>query len=255
MTDSNCITVLTSNKLTMTSRAVSELTGKRHDHVLRDIDNLLKTLSPELGTGFSITYEGDPGKGYRYYVMDRDSTYCLVAGYDANARMRIIKRWQELEAAGVHQIPRTYADALMLAATQAKQIEEQDRLLEQQAPAVAFHKQVTDNSETLLRIEEACALLKRKTGQDFNQTTWLRFLREQGIAKLQNKHSGVGPKTFVPKAAYVNHWFVSTMTEGGNTLWLVRPVAVEQIFQRIEQQRQDVDLLVPIARQLMARIN
>lgn len=32
------------------------------------------------------------------FVMDRDSTYCLVAGYDANARMRIIKRWQELES-------------------------------------------------------------------------------------------------------------------------------------------------------------
>ena len=31
--------------------------------------------------------------------MDRDSSICLVSGYDANARMRIIKRWQELESA------------------------------------------------------------------------------------------------------------------------------------------------------------
>lgn len=30
--------------------------------------------------------------------MDKDSTICLVAGYDVNARMRIIKRWQELES-------------------------------------------------------------------------------------------------------------------------------------------------------------
>ena len=83
--------------LTMSSREIAKLTGKRHDHALRDVDKLLKTLSPELGTGFSMTYEGDPTNGYRYYILDRDSTYCLMAGYDANARMRIIKRWQELE--------------------------------------------------------------------------------------------------------------------------------------------------------------
>ena len=87
-----------SNATTMSSREIAELTGKRHDHVLRDIDNLLKTLPPDLGTGFSMTYEGDPSNGYRLYLMDRDSSYCLVSGYDATARMRIIKRWQELEA-------------------------------------------------------------------------------------------------------------------------------------------------------------
>ena len=263
MTDGNCITVLTSNKLTMTSREVSEFTGKRHRDVLRDIDNLLNALSADLRLGFkSNTYKDVTGKENRMFVMDRDSTYCLVAGYDANARMKIIKRWQELEAQQITLPDFTKPAEAARAWAFEYERAEQHRLahvqaqqqLEVQAPAVAFHKQVTDNSETLLRIEEACALLKRKTGQDFNQTTWLRFLREQGIAKLQNKYSGIGPQTFVPKAAYVNHWFVSTMTEGGNTLWMVRPVAVEQIFQRIEQQHKNVDLLAPIARQLMARI-
>ena len=70
--------------VSMTSREIAELTGKRHDNVLRDIDNLLKTLSSELRAGFSMTYEGDPEHGYRYFILDRDSTYCLVAGYDAN---------------------------------------------------------------------------------------------------------------------------------------------------------------------------
>lgn len=92
---------LSSTPATMSSREIAELTGKRHDHVLRDIDAMLKTLSPELGNGFqSSTYmSGDPPREYRQYLMDRDSSYCLVAGYDANARMRIIKRWQELESA------------------------------------------------------------------------------------------------------------------------------------------------------------
>lgn len=84
--------------LTMSSRVIAELTGKRHDHVLRDIDNLLKTLSPDLGLGYkSTTYKDSNGKKNRMYQMDKDATICLVAGYDANARMRIIKRWQALE--------------------------------------------------------------------------------------------------------------------------------------------------------------
>lgn len=48
----------------MTSRDVAELTGKRHDNVLRDIDNLLKSLTPDLGAGFSMGYEGPPENGY-----------------------------------------------------------------------------------------------------------------------------------------------------------------------------------------------
>ena len=87
---------------TMTSREIAELTGKTHAHVLRDIDSLLESLNPDLVSGFkSSTYADTTGKENRMFVMDRDSSYCLVAGYDANARMRIIKRWQELETQAV----------------------------------------------------------------------------------------------------------------------------------------------------------
>lgn len=90
--------LLSHETLSMTSREIAELTGKRHDNVLRDIDGLLESLSSELRTGFSTTYDGRPEHGYRVYLLDRDSAYCLVAGYDPNSRMKIIKRWQELEA-------------------------------------------------------------------------------------------------------------------------------------------------------------
>jgi len=103
----------------MSSREIAELTGKRHDHVLRDIDALILTLSPELGLGFkSSSYEDSTGKSNRMFVLDRDSTYCLVAGYDANARMRIIKRWQELEAALKPALPENYQSALRALADQ-----------------------------------------------------------------------------------------------------------------------------------------
>ena len=91
----NDLTIL---PLTMTSREIAELTGKQHKHVLRDIDNLVEELGPNLGLGLkSTTYADITGKSNRQYEMDQDSVYCLMTGYDANSRMKIIKRWQELE--------------------------------------------------------------------------------------------------------------------------------------------------------------
>jgi len=106
------------NDAVMTSCEIAELVGKRHDHVIRDIDNLLESISPELGNGIRPTSYADPtGRTYRMFELDRDSTYCLVAGYDANARMKIIKRWQELEANTKTSIPAigsTYSDARLV---------------------------------------------------------------------------------------------------------------------------------------------
>ena len=82
----------------MTSREVAELTGKRHDNVIRDIENLLKDISSEMSNGFkSTTYKDASNREYRMFEMDHDSSVCLVTGYDVNARMKVIKRWQELE--------------------------------------------------------------------------------------------------------------------------------------------------------------
>ena len=97
----NQLSIFTATKV-MTSREIAELTGKRHDNVMRDIDTLVESISSELRNGFkSTTYTDGGGRSYRMFELDRDSTYCLVAGYDANARMRIIKRWQELEVNAV----------------------------------------------------------------------------------------------------------------------------------------------------------
>lgn len=91
-------TEIVAQPLAMTSREIAELAGKEHFHVLRDIDALLRTLNPELGLGFtSSTYVDSTGKRNRQFILDRDSSYCLVAGYDPNSRMLIIKRWQLLE--------------------------------------------------------------------------------------------------------------------------------------------------------------
>jgi phage regulator Rha-like protein len=92
--------------VTMTSREIAELTSKRHDHVLRDIRNMIaeleaaKLATPELGWHCeSETYIDAQGKPRDQYRLDFNTTMTLLTGYRADLRMKVIVRWQELEAA------------------------------------------------------------------------------------------------------------------------------------------------------------
>jgi len=84
--------------LTMTSREIAELTGKRYDNVLRDIDELLKDISSELRRSIKlITYQDKQGRSYRQYELDFRATMLVITGYSGELRLRVIDRWQELE--------------------------------------------------------------------------------------------------------------------------------------------------------------
>lgn len=84
--------------MTMSSREITELTGKEHKHVMRD----LRTLRDQLGTLFegSVQFWTHPqnGQNYEEFLIQKDTCLTLLLGYDAVARMKVIKRWQELEA-------------------------------------------------------------------------------------------------------------------------------------------------------------
>lgn len=129
------------DKLTMSSREIAELTGKRHPDVKRDIVNMLHDLV-EVVSDFAHIYFDSMNREQTEYLLDRDHTDCLLTGYSAKARMLIIQRWRELEAKQAPQLPGTFAEALQLAADQAKQ-------LELAAPKVAFVEKLVER-DTLM---------------------------------------------------------------------------------------------------------
>lgn len=110
----------------MSTKEIAELTDKRHCNVIRDVRNMLAQIQyanlrsnnfQELKLTNGMTQE---------ILLDKDLTVCLVAGYDANVRFKIIKRWQELEnqqAQPQFNLPTTYLDALkcLVAETEAHQ--------------------------------------------------------------------------------------------------------------------------------------
>lgn len=89
---------------TMSSLEIAELTGKEHRNVMRDIRTMLESLN--LGAlSFEQSYLDGQGKIQPCFHLPHDETICLLTGYDAKARMAVIKRWQELEAAPSLAIP------------------------------------------------------------------------------------------------------------------------------------------------------
>jgi len=113
----------TMNIQTMSSREIAQLCNKRHDHVKRDIEVMLNQIELDIPK-FGRIYSDSMNRQQTEYLLDKDLTITLVAGYNAQLRYRIVKRWQELEAqASTPAIPQSYAEALQLAANQARQLE------------------------------------------------------------------------------------------------------------------------------------
>ena len=114
------------NELTMSSREISTLTGKKHYNVMRDIELLAAQLELD-ASKFGHIYLDSQNREQTEYLIDKDTCLCLVAGYNAKLRMKIIKRWQELEQA---TLP---TDPLLLIAHIAQQAYETKLLVQQVA--------------------------------------------------------------------------------------------------------------------------
>lgn len=137
----SAITAISAAVLTMSSREIAELTGKRHADVMRDIRTMMEALQQNADLRSvckSSTYVGENDQSYPQYELDKDTSLTLLLGYDVVARMKVVKRWQQLEAQAAPAVPRTMSQALRLAAEQAEQIEQQQAALALAAPKAEY---------------------------------------------------------------------------------------------------------------------
>lgn len=99
------------DELTMSSREITALTGKKHYNVMRDIEILAAQLEVDVLT-FQHIYLNSMNREQTEYLLDKETCLCLVAGYNTKLRMKIIKRWQELEQGKPKLFPQTKLEAL-----------------------------------------------------------------------------------------------------------------------------------------------
>ncbi|WP_407478298.1 phage antirepressor KilAC domain-containing protein [Elizabethkingia meningoseptica] len=85
----------------MSSREIAQLTGKRHDNVLRDIDNLndsyekLGLLKVEEGY---YNHANTGNQKHREMLLTKMQTLDLMTGYKVELRIKVNRRWEELES-------------------------------------------------------------------------------------------------------------------------------------------------------------
>ncbi|MGV8092493.1 MAG: Rha family transcriptional regulator [Mangrovibacterium sp.] len=184
------------------SLLVAEKFEKRHDHILRDIKNMItKDSTQNWGQFFySTTYGDSSGKQNEMYIMNRDGFSLLVMGFTGIKALRFkidyIDAFNKMEEALKSKaliIPQTYAEALELAAKQAREIEEKDKLIERQAPAVDFVSRAVDSGH-LTDIGQAAKILKLP----FGRNTFFKTLRQQGIL-FKNRNE--------PKQEYIDRGY------------------------------------------------
>ena len=85
-----------SEQKTMSSRVIADLIEKRHDHVKRDVENMLGQLGLDIPKFGGIYFDAQ-NRQQTEYLLDEELTMTLVTGYNIVLRNRVIKRWKELE--------------------------------------------------------------------------------------------------------------------------------------------------------------
>ena len=134
----------------MTTREIASLTGKEHRNVMRDAQVMFKQLEMD-DSGYAQNWVHPQNQQtYIEYALPKDLSLCLVSGYNAKLRLKIINRWQELESKAP-ALPQTFSEALQLAADQA-------RVIEEQAPKVEVYEKLADRKESVCTTDLAKTL-------------------------------------------------------------------------------------------------
>lgn len=143
----NMMTQFNHNRNSMTSLDISELVNSRHDDTKRSIVRLAergviarppvavvqKEANNRIYDVEVFVFAGEQGK------LD---SITVVAQLCPEFTAALVKRWYELENQNAVQLPQTFAEALQLAADQARQ-------LELAAPKVQYFDRVADTKNLL----------------------------------------------------------------------------------------------------------
>ena len=83
--------------LTMSSRDISELTGKRHPDVKRDCEVIFTELDLDMSK-FAHIYFDSMNRQQTEYALPKDLVETLITGYSIKLRYQVIQRLHELES-------------------------------------------------------------------------------------------------------------------------------------------------------------
>jgi anti-repressor protein len=140
----------------------------------------------------SMLQRNEKGKQARQYFIEAENKY------------------RQLQQTGGFQIPKSYSEALKLAASQAEQIEQQQKQIQQQAPKVLFADSVSA-SHTSILIGDLAKILKQN-GVEIGAKrlfVWMRrngyLIKKPGMSYNMPSQRGMNLNLFEIKETVVTH--------------------------------------------------
>lgn len=103
------------DEVKMSSREIAELTGKRHDNVIRDIRNMEPAWEKTTALKFEVSeYVDSTGRKLPEYQLTKREVLYVATKWNDEIRARLILRWEELEKQ--NSKPLTQAELILVQA-------------------------------------------------------------------------------------------------------------------------------------------
>lgn len=178
-----------SNSLKMTSREIAEITGKRHDNVMRDIRNMEPAWEKVNALKFELVeYVDKKGEKRLEYQLDKREVLYVATKWNDEIRARIILRWEELENnlngnQNVISLPQNYEEALehlLIQVRENKKLIAENKVLQ---PKADFYDAVAQSEDTI-DVGQVAKVLAIK---GYGRNNMFKFLREQNVLMHNNQ--------------------------------------------------------------------
>lgn len=238
----------------MSSRTIAEITGKRHDHVLRDIrlmlDKLKKTQPTQTWGVVWGQYRDSLDRPQVEVMLSKTEVLTLISGYHTIDRFKIIRRLEDLEKAARSQPTPSPAPALpnfsnpvLAARAWADAMERGQNLLTANTELTTENAELLQRTDALAtkaavadRIADATGLTDMLTAAKslgLGRQTLFDILREEGVFMA----SGLPYQRFMEMGYFnviervwtdvhsVDHISAKSMATARGMIWLAKLMA------------------------------
>lgn len=179
----------------VSSRQIAESFEKRHDHVMRDIEDIMKGLPKNGDTHmfFKTEYTHEQnGQSYPMYLMNRDGFTLLAMGFTGKAalewKLKYIAAFNEMEKKLTEKPQLTRSQLLATALIAAhEELEEKDKQIETMKPKALFADAVSASGQSIL-VGEMAKLLSQN-GIQMGQNRLFQWMRENGYLIKDKKRT------------------------------------------------------------------
>jgi Rha family phage regulatory protein len=185
----NQLATINNGQVVVSSRQIAENFEKRHDSILRDIENMAKNITPQnCGMLFiQSEYKNENNRMFKEYLLTRDGFSLLVMGFTGQKalewKLKYIEAFNKMEKMLTTQSPSyQIADPIERAKAWIQEQEEKKALeghIEELKPKALFADSVTA-SKTSILVGDLAKLL-RQNGHEVGQNRLFEILRRNGF--------------------------------------------------------------------------